>query len=422
MQRLLIALLAALDAAIGAAVGLAALLAPFTLLWLMAFGLAADWGALWPVSGTLWQFAHAVPVEVHLPDELISALGIPSAAARFALTLPPLAVLVFTLLFGARSGRRASAAGAWAIGVVAGALAFGAVSTLVALTARSDVLRVELWAAALIPAAVYLAGVLFGAVTHAWAEGDGGLIDRLHDLIDGLGEWSPVPAESIRGAAVALVALAGAGAVGVAVMTALRGGEVIALFEAARVDILGAAMLTLAHLAYLPTLIVWSVSWLAGSGFAVGAGTAVSPAGTELGVVPGIPVLGLIPEHSSFWMLISVLVPIGAGALAGWMIRSRLVWEGTGTAIAPRAVMAVGIAALSAGVAALAAVLASGSIGPGRLAVAGPEPGAMALAVGVEVLIGAAILLLTPRHRDELAEERTDRWNAEMAGLTAPID
>src|SRR5690606_24741878 len=140
------------------------------------------------------------------------------------------------------------------------------------------------------------------AVRHAWSEGDDGLVDRLHDVVDGWGDWAPVPAESARGAAVAVVAIAGAGALGVAVMTVLRGGEVVALFESARVDALGATILTLGHLAYLPTLVVWAASWLAGPGFAVGVGTAVSPAGTQLGVVPGIPVLGLLPENSSIWM------------------------------------------------------------------------------------------------------------------------
>ena len=65
--------------------------------------------------------------------------------------------------------------------------------------------------------------------------------------------------------------------------------------------------------------------------------------------------------------------------------------------IGARAVIALGIAALSAAGAALLCVLASGSIGPGRLAEVGPQPGAVALAVGVEVLLGAAILLLSPR-------------------------
>ncbi|MEV7631541.1 DUF6350 family protein [Microbacterium sp. NPDC089318] len=422
MQRLIVALLAALDAAIAAAIGLAVVLAPFTLLWVLAFGLDADWGALWPVSGTLWQFGHGVPLEVVLPDALLSGLGISKDAGRFALSVPPLALLLFTLLFAARSGRRAAVAGRWVSGVVGGGAAFAVLASAVAVSSRSDVLRAPFWAAILIPAAVYAVGALAGAVVHAWSEGDDGPVDRLRDIVDGWGEWAAVPGETMRGTAVVLVAVSGASAVGIAAMTLLRGGEVVALFEAAHVDALGALMLTIGHLAYLPTLIVWAASWLSGPGFALGAGTSVSPAGTELGVIPGIPVLGLIPAHSSFWTLVSVLVPIACGAMAGWMVRSRLVWEATANGYGPRAAIAAGIAALSAGGAALAAVLASGSIGPGRLAEAGPAAGTFALAIGIEVLLGAGILLLAPRHRDELAEERTDRWNEEMAGFTAPID
>lgn len=423
MQRLVVVLLAALDAAIAAAVGLAVVLAPLTVLWVLAFGVSADWGALWPASGTLWQFGHGVPLQVVLPDELLANLGIAKEAATFAVSVPPLALLLFTLLFAVRSGRRAAVAGAWITGVASGAVAFAGISALVGLTAQSDVLRVPVAAAIALPASVYLVGLLAGAVKHAWSDGDdNGPIDRLHDVIDGWGDWAPVTAESLRGAAVAVVALFGTAAVGLAAMTFLRGGEVIALFEAARVDGLGATMLTLAHLLYLPTLLIWTASWIAGPGFALGAGTAVSPAGTELGVVPGIPVLGLVPENASMWVLVCVLVPIGCGALAGWMVRSRLVWEGTGERIAVRAVIAGGIAALSAGVAALAAVLASGSIGPGRLAETGPDAGQLALAVGIEVLIGCGILLLAPRHRDELAEERTDRWHEEMSALGTPVD
>lgn len=422
MHRLTIALLAALDAAIAAAVGLAVLLAPLTLLWVLAFGLSAEWGSLWPISAALWQFGHAVPVHVVIPDEVILAVGIPEQGARFVLSLPPLAILLFTVLFAARSGRRAAVAGDWVAGVTAGALLFAVLSAVAALTGRSGELRTELWAAILFPTLAYAIGLLAGAIRYAWSEGDGGIVDRAHDLVDGWGDWSPVPAESLRGAAVAAVALVAAGGLAVAVSVFVRGGDVIALFQAARVDALGAFMLTLVHLAYLPTMIIWGISWLAGPGFAVGTGTAVSPAGTQLGVVPGLPALGLLPEDSAPWMLVSILVPVAAGALAGWMVRSRLVWEGVGQPLWPRAAIAGGIALLSAGTAALAAVLTSGSIGPGRLAEVGPHAGWLALAIGVEVLIGAAILLLTPRHRDELAEERTDRWLAEMRASETPVD
>lgn len=422
MQRLLVAILAAVDAAIAAAVGLAVLLAPLTLLWTLAFGAAAEWGALWPATGTLWQFGHGAPIEIVVPDAVVSVIGIAPEAAQFTLSLAPLAFLVFTVLFAARSGIRAARSGAWLLGVCAGGAAFAAISCAVALTARTDLATVPLWQAIVLPPAAYLVGALSGAVSHAWREGDGGLIDRLHDIVDGWGDWGVVPGEITRGTAVVVTALTGIAGLAVALMVVLRGGEAVALFEAARVDATGAAVLTLGHLAYLPTLMVWAISWLAGPGFAVGAGTAVSPAGTQLGVVPGIPVLGLLPENGSIWMLIVVLLPVGAGAFAGWIVRSRLVWLDAAGAVAPRAVIAAGIAAASAGVVAVACALASGSIGPGRMAVTGPHVGWTALAVGAEVLVGAAIMLLSPRHRDELAEERTDRWVAQMGASPTADD
>jgi len=426
MQRLLVALLAAFDAAIAAAVGLVVLLAPLTLLWTLAFGATADWGALWPLAGTLWQFGHGVPLSIEISTDVLRAAGVAPDAAAFTLSVAPLAFLVFTLLFAARSGARAARAGAWLLGTLAGTAAFGAIAAAVALTAQLGGAQVPFAPAIVFPTAVYLVGALCGSVAAVWDDGDGGLIDRVHDLMDSWGDWAPVPAAAVRGAAFALVAVTAVSAAALAVATVVRGGEVVALFQAARVDALGATVITLGQLAYLPTLLVWTASWLAGPGFAVGIGTAVSPAGTQLGVVPGIPVLGLLPENSSIWMLIVVIVPIGAGAVAGWAVRSRLVWEGTPLGAAPRAVIALGIAALSAGVAAVAALLAGGSLGPGRLAEAGPSALPFALALGGEVLLGAAILLLSPRNRDELAEERTDRWIAEMSASDAvpatPVD
>lgn len=141
MQRLLVALLAAFDAAIAAAVGLVVLLAPLTLLWTLAFGVTADWGALWPLTGTLWEFGHGVPLEVTIPDELLVALAIPPQAASFAVSITPLAFLLFTLLFAARSGARAAAAGTWLLGSVSGTVVFAAISTGVALTARLDAVQ-----------------------------------------------------------------------------------------------------------------------------------------------------------------------------------------------------------------------------------------------------------------------------------------
>ena len=409
MQRLLVASLAAVDAAIAAAVGLAALLAPLTVLWIVLFGVTGDWGALWPAAATLWQFGHAVPLAVSIPDEALAALGLPAEAAEFALSLAPLAFLSFTLLFGARSGVRAARAGAWVTGVLGGALAFALIAAGVALTGAIEVLEAEFWKALVLPVLVYLAGLLAGAVCAAWRHGDGGIVDGIRLWIEDYEDWGPVPENVLRGAAIAVVALLGSGGLLLGLRTFWRMGELVALYESLGVDLLGAVVISLGQLAYVPTLLIWAVAWLAGPGFAVGTGTAVSPVGTELGVIPAIPVLGLVPENTSPWALTVVLVPVAAGAFAGWAIRSRLVSLDGDIRMLPRAVIALGIAVVVAGFGAASAALASGSIGPGRMADLGPEPWALALALGGEVLIGAAILLLSPRNRAELAQERALR-------------
>lgn len=404
MHRLLIALLAAVDAVIAAAVGITALLAPLTILWIFAFG--ADWGALWPTAATLWQFGHGVELSVLIPDEVIVAVGIDPDAAGFTLGVAPVAFLVFTALFAARSGARAARSGAWATGVAAGAAAFALISVGVALTGVLEVAQTALWQAIAFPAVVYLCGVLAGAWVTAWRNGDGGIVDAVRQWLDDDADWGPVPEAIVRGGAIAVVGVLGAGALAVTVAVAFGAAEVVALFESLRVDALGATVLTAAHLVFLPTLVIWAVAWLAGPGFAVGTGTSVSPAGTELGVVPGIPAFGILPENVSVWALVVVIIPVAAGAFAGWAVRSRIVWDDGDIPLLPRAAIAVGVAGVAAAFGAVVGALASGSIGPGRLADAGPHPGWFALALAAEVFIGAAILLLSPRHRDEVAQEQ----------------
>ena len=120
MNRLLVAFLAAVDALIAAAVGVAAALAPLTVFWVLGLGGTADWGALWPASVRLWQFGNLVPLQITLPPEYLTAVGIDADGATFWLSLAPLAFAGFAALFAARSGARAARAGAWAIGVLAG--------------------------------------------------------------------------------------------------------------------------------------------------------------------------------------------------------------------------------------------------------------------------------------------------------------
>ena len=285
MHRLIVAILAAVDAAIAVAVGVAATLAPVTLLWVFGLGGSADWGALWPASAVIWQFGNLVPLAVTIPAEYVAAAGIDPDAASFTLSLAPLAFATFTAIFAARSGVRASQADAWVTGVVVGSATFGSARH----ARRADIGERR-------RARAPVAG---GALSHA----------RLRAARPWSRRWSPngarrpaarsrgceiasrppphgwaeAPGLVARGTAVVVAGLVGLGALLITVALVLRGGEIIALYEAAHLDVLGAIVLTLAQLAYLPTLVVWGIAFIAGPGFALGTETSVSPAGTQVG-------------------------------------------------------------------------------------------------------------------------------------------
>jgi hypothetical protein len=397
MHRLIVALLSALDAIIQVAGGLAVIAAPLTALWVFGFGSGADWGALWTATTAVWHAGNLVPLQLTLPDAVIAA-GISPDAASFGFSLAPLGFAAFTVIFGVRSGARAARSGAWVTGFVTAIIVAGALSTLIAVTSDSDVVSTVLWQAIVIPTVLYGAAVLIGGVVSAWRNGDDGAIDALRDRLERRGSADAVVSATALGAGVTLAALVGVGALVLAGGVITSGGEIVALYQAGNVDILGAIVVTLGQLAYIPTLIVWAISWIAGPGFAIGTGSSISPVGSDLAVVPSIPVLGAVPDASNPWLLLVALVPIATGALGGWFARSRLhaASEGPSDAMAPRLATTLGMAVLSAAAAAGLAFAASGAIGPGRLAEVGPHPGPIALAVGVEVFIGAAILLLSP--------------------------
>ena len=132
-----------------------------------------------------------------------------------------------------------------------------------------------------------------------------------------------MPGITVRASAAAIAGLIGLGALALGVAVLIGAGQIVALYQAGNFDLLGAIVVTLIQFAYLPTFIVWGLSFVAGPGFALGTGTAVSPAGTQVGVVPGVPVLGAVPESTTTWLLLLVLLPIGVGAFAGWIARSR---------------------------------------------------------------------------------------------------
>ncbi|GAA1687843.1 hypothetical protein GCM10009808_01040 [Microbacterium sediminicola] len=425
MNRVLVFLLAAFDAVVTAGVGIAAALAPLTVLWVFGMSGAAPWDALWPSAAKIWQLGNLVPLDLTLPTDYLLATGISPDAASFTVSLAPLGFVAFTAISGARSGTRASQSGAAFTGVIAGGLVFAAIAAGVALTSATEIAAVSRVEAIVFPALVFALPALLGALVGEWREAERGPLARLRDLAESAPSgWSVVPEIIGRGVAISIVGLIGAGALLVAVAVFARGSEIVALYEASGADLLGAIMLTLAGLLYLPTLIVWAIAFLAGPGVALGEGSVVSAVGTQTGVLPGIPLLGVIPESTTPWLLLLALAPVGIGAFAGWVARSLFAGTvgATHEPVLPRLVAVGAIATLTAGAAALLSLVASGALGPGRLAQLGPEPGPVALAVGLEVAVGAGILLLSPRRAERSADTPTGVVDAREASATPLAD
>lgn len=397
MHRLLVALLAALDAVLAAAGGIAVVLAPLTLLWVFGIG-DPQWGALWPTSAAIWHLGHFVPVTVTLPDTYLAATGIDPSFATIGLSLAPLAFAAFTALFAARSGSRAAEAGAAVTGWMSGSIVFAALAALVAFTANAPLVSSELWPSILLPSLLFVVPSLVGAFVGSWRVGDDGPVDALRAQIQRMPRaWSGVPELALRGVALTTLGLVAVGGVVVVAGLIARSTQVIGLYQASNADGIGATVIALGQLVYLPTLVLWAVAFTAGPGFALGTDTAITPAATQVGALPGIPVLGAIPDTTSSWLLLLVLLPVAVGALTGGILRSRMPRTDGPEPVGPRLVVALSVAVLTGGVGALIAVASAGSIGPGRLAETGPQPGPLALALGVETLVGLSILLLSPR-------------------------
>jgi hypothetical protein len=162
----------------------------------------------------------------------------------------------------------------------------------------------------------------------------------------------------------------------------------------------GSVALAGACLLAVPTLVLWGASVLLGPGFVLGTGTSVDLTGSQLGAVPGFPALAALPEPGQFaaWTFLLGLLPLLAGAVAGWRTDA-----GDREGIVPRVVAGVAAGAVGGFVLGVLIGLSGGAIGPGRMAEAGPS--AMTpLAVAVPVLaVGGAIGALLAHYRGERA-------------------
>lgn len=150
---------------------------------------------------------------------------------------------------------------------------------------------------------------------------------------------------------------------------------------------------------YVPTLFGWAASFLLGPGFSLGRGTAVSVAGSHLGVLPPIPLLALVPDSVSSTAWVLLLIPAMVA-----------IWATRGARVLPswRSIVACVIGGATAGAA--LALTVSGGMGPGRLTSVGPVWWHVGLACGGWLLVGFAfhVVIARLRHREAPEVEQAD--------------
>ncbi|TFW00036.1 cell division protein PerM [Leifsonia flava] len=406
MNRITTALIAALEALVVVAVGIGIPLVPLTILWATTLRMASDWLPFWRGSVDLWLVGHGVDLTVRLPEAVAVTTGLPDAAQPFTISIALLGFALITVLSGLRVGRRAVISGDRMLGVVVAAVTFAVLTALLVLTATAAVARPAPVQAFVLPTLIYVTAML---AASEW-ESQRGPVGRRDAtavrLRAAVMQWPTMVRTGIdaavRGATVAVAGIIGISAVVVAVMLVTHYATITALYESLQAGILGGVAITLLQLALLPNLVIWAAAWLIGPGFLIGTGTSVAPGGTVLGAVPGLPVLGALPQGEPAIGVLGVLVPIAFGVLAGWLAHRRLPSSATSLHLAG---VGAGIGILAGLALGLLAWWSGGAIGPGRLAAVGPDPWLVGLLAAAEIAVPAVLAMLAAGWRGS-ADER----------------
>jgi hypothetical protein len=155
---------------------------------------------------------------------------------------------------------------------------------------------------------------------------------------------------------------------------------------------LGGLLLTGAQAAALPNLALWVVALLAGPGFSVVDGAHTSLAGSASGLMPLVPVFGAMPGPGAWpWFArLLVLVPVLVGAYVG---RRSLAAVARLSSVRTKASVAALACVVIAVVIGLLDGLGGGSLGAYRLSDIGAHALGTSLAVAVELLVGALVVV-----------------------------
>ena len=112
--------------------------------------------------------------------------------------------------------------------------------------------------------------------------------------------------------------IVGLSMIAVGILIFFNFSQVKDLHTSLQAGIFGGALLLLLNVLYLPNAAIAFASYVAGSGFAVGAGTLISPWWYRNGEIPVLPLLGILPTQRHPLFIVAAIFFVAVGALLAY--------------------------------------------------------------------------------------------------------
>lgn len=404
----------ALETLVMVGIGVGVFFAPLSLVWALDDQFATDLLVYWRASADFWLLGHGVPVTITLGPEWAQSLGLVPGQESFVLSAAPLGPAVLTLWWGIRMGRRDLAldhpVAVWltALGVLVAA------SAAIYFSAQHPAAEVELVDALVRPSLFLATGMVIASWSSKWSPGRRWLEDVLPAPT-----WQLI-ATGVRAGIAAIALLWGSMALFFAGSLLWSYAGIISLFESLGPSVVGLVVLFVGQLALIPTIVVWLGAWASGAGFFLGGAAQFTPLATDIQALPALPLFAALPAEPGPRGFAVIAVPLVAAVLAGALserfLEHRLGDPAWWIAEHPltaqpvvRSVLSMLIATLTAvAIQAPAALLVTGSLGPGRFGTVGVDVSLFLGAWAAEVFVGVGVGLMVGRAARWIREnERT---------------
>lgn len=400
MRHVLTAVVTAIEAAAIAIASLSILVFAAILLTVFTFSLNVDLMEVAHAVAATWGLAHSVPLTVTLDPATALSFGLRPTELSFVISLTPLALGGTTAALAARlAWRIRQPALLAALTTLAATLGFATAATAL-LWFAGDIIDPPLWSAALIATAWFAVPAWLtylvrqrDPLAHRWFR----LRVRVESRTRVRLGWTleQLMPRALKLATATLAAIIALAATAFFAGLVLGYADYMSLSQALQLDIVGVIIVTLVQFTVLPNLIIWALAWLSGPGFALGSGSSLTPFDILVGPVPSLPIFATVPDAWGEWGLLAPITVVVAAGVVGYVFAGRAemkhppAWKSLTVAV---------LAALFVGAAiALLALVAGGSLGPGRLHDVGPELWPVTLTITGEVAAGLMLAVAARR-------------------------